>query len=155
MVQKPKIQYVGQFYVHGSEARKLEQQEQKTFRDYLPQRLHNIQTVSVDPVAILGIVTAMVLLVTMALGALQLQRDWDDYNRMANHLSALKKENAKLYLEYQELYDLEDIRSKALALGMVPKSELFHTTVVVTIPEPEPVLSKIEEIRWFLEGLFA
>ena len=29
MNQKPKIQYIGQFYVHGSEARALELQEQK------------------------------------------------------------------------------------------------------------------------------
>ena len=29
MNQKPKIQYVGQFYVHGSEARQLQLQEQK------------------------------------------------------------------------------------------------------------------------------
>ena len=37
MVQKPKIQYVGQFYVHGSEARKLElQQEKKKAKTSLP-----------------------------------------------------------------------------------------------------------------------
>ena len=29
MNQKPKIQYIGQFYIHGSEARALELQEQK------------------------------------------------------------------------------------------------------------------------------
>ena len=29
MSQKPKIQYVGQFYIHGSEARQLELQEKK------------------------------------------------------------------------------------------------------------------------------
>ena len=29
MNQKPKIQYVGQFYVHGSEARALQLQEEK------------------------------------------------------------------------------------------------------------------------------
>ena len=37
MSQKPKIQYVGQFYIHGSEARQLELQEKrKQARSKLP-----------------------------------------------------------------------------------------------------------------------
>ena len=155
MVQKPKIQYVGQFYIHGSEARKLEMQEQKTFRSYLPKRLQTIQTVYVDPVAILGIVVAAFMLVTMALGAVQIKRDWNEYDRMASYVSQLKKDNADLELEYRAMYDLADVKAKALALGMVPKSELKHATVTVTLPEPEPVPSRIEEVKWFLEGLFA
>ena len=155
MVQKPKIQYVGQFYIHGSEARKLELQEQKTFRNYLPKRLQTIQKVYVDPVAILGIAVAVVMLITMAVGLVQIRKDWMEYDRMANHVSQLKKDNADLHLEYEAMYDLDDVKAKALALGMVPKSELKHATVIVTLPEPEPVPSKIDEVRWFLEGLFA
>ena len=155
MVQKPKIQYVGQFYVHGSEARKLEVQEQKTFRQYLPKRLQTIQKVYVDPVAILGIAVAVVMLVTMAIGAWQLHQDWQEYDRMAEYVSSLKKTNAELHLEYESMYDLADVKAKALALGMVPKSELKHATVIVTMPEPEPVPSKVDELRGFLEGLFA
>ena len=155
MVQKTKIQYVGQFYVHGSEARKLELQEQKTIRNYLPKRLQTIQKVYVDPVAIVGIAVAVFMLVTMAVGLLQIRNDWAEYNRMENHVSELKKENAQLHLEYEAMYDLTDIKAKALALGMVPKSELKHATVIVTMPEPETVPSKIDEMRWFLEGLFA
>ena len=33
MVQKPKIQYIGQFYVHGSEAIALELEEQRKQKD--------------------------------------------------------------------------------------------------------------------------
>ena len=46
MVQKPKIQYIGQFYVHGSEAKKLELLEQKKkARTKLPlARLQQIET---------------------------------------------------------------------------------------------------------------
>ena len=32
MSQKPKIQYVGQFYIHGSEARQLEQEAKRSFQ---------------------------------------------------------------------------------------------------------------------------
>ena len=40
-------------------------------------------------------------------------------------------------------------------MGMVPKSELQTMTVSVTVPEREPELTRMEEIRFFLEGLFA
>ena len=38
---------------------------------------------------------------------------------------------------------------------MVPKSELEVSTVYVTIPRPEPEMSWLEELQWFVEGLFA
>ena len=58
MVRKPDIQYVGQFYVYGSEAKQLAQQtEKKKARTRLPlERLQNIQKVYVDPVALVGMV---------------------------------------------------------------------------------------------------
>ena len=62
MSQKPKIQYVGQFYIHGSEARQLELQEKKKrAKSKLPlERLRKVEVVYLDPVAIFGIVTALV-----------------------------------------------------------------------------------------------
>ena len=57
--------------------------------------------------------------------------------------------------DYRSQYDLEDIRVKAAALGMVPKSELEKRTVYVTVPQPEPEMTWLEEIQWFLNGLFA
>ena len=74
MVQKPKIQYIGQFYVHGSEARALEQQEQKKkAKTKLPlARLERIEKIYVDPVALAGIAVAVVMLAVMVLGAVQL-----------------------------------------------------------------------------------
>lgn len=156
MVQKPKIQYVGQFYVHGSEARQMELQEQKKAKTRLPlDRLQKVEKVHVDPVAIAGIVVAVFMLVVMTMGAVQLHQDWEEYQQVSSYVSRLKKENAELTETYREGYDLEDIRTKALALGLVPKEELQTRTVTITVPEPKPVPSKIDEIKWFLEGLFA
>ena len=42
-----------------------------------------------------------------------------------------------------------------MALGLVPKAEVETMSVSVHIPEPEPEVSRIEEIKDFLEGLFA
>ena len=157
MNQKPKIQYVGQFYVHGSEARQLQLQEQKRqAKTKLPlARIQKIEKIYVDPVALAGIVVAVVMLVTMVLGAVQIKRDWDRYEQASAYVSELKKENARLNHAYRLSYDLEDIKSKALAMGLVPKSELETVAITVTVPEREPVLTRSDEIRLFLEGLFA
>ena len=157
MSQKPKIQYVGQFYIHGSEARQLELQEKKKqAKSKLPlERLRKIEVVYLDPVAIFGIVTALVMLTVMILGVLQIRDDWKEYRVMSNYVSRLNSENAELKAEYRSLYDLEDIRIKAQALGMVPKSDLEVRTVYVTIPQPEPEMTWLEELQWFLSGLFA
>ena len=143
MSQKPKIQYVGQFYIHGSEARQLELQEKKKqAKSKLPlERLRKIEVVYLDPVAIFGIVTALVMLTVMILGVLQIRDDWKEYRVMSNYVSRLNSENAELQADYRSQYDLEDIRIKAQALGMVPKSELEVRTVYVTIPQPEPEMT--------------
>ena len=157
MNQKPKIQYVGQFYIHGSEARQLELQEKKKHaKSKLPlERLRKVEVIYLDPVAIFGIVTALVLLAVMTVGVLQIWDDWKDYQTMSNYVSRLNSENAELKADYRSQYDLEDIRVKAEALGMVPKSQLEVRTVYVTIPQPEPERTWLEEIQWFLSGLFA
>ena len=157
MSQKPKIQYVGQFYIHGSEARQLELQEKKKrAKSKLPlERLRKVEVVYLDPVAIFGIVTALVMLTVMILGVLQIRDDWEEYRVMSNYVSRLNSENAQLQADYRSQSDLEDIRVKAQALGMVPKSELEVRTVYVTIPQPEPEMTWLEEIQWFLSGLFA
>ena len=156
MSQKPKIQYVGQFYIHGSEARQLELQEKKKAKSKLPlERLRKMEVIYLDPVAIFGIVTALVMLTVMILGVLQIRDDWQEYRVMSNYVSRLNSENAQMQADYRSQYDLEDIRVKAQAMGMVPKSELEVRTVYVTIPQPEPEMTWLEEIQWFLSGLLA
>ena len=156
MSQKPKIQYVGQFYIHGSEARQLELQEKKKAKSKLPlERLRKMEVIYLDPVAIFGIVTALVMLTVMILGVLQIRDDWQEYRVMSNYVSRLNSVNAEMWADYRSQYDLEDIRVKAQALGMVPKSELEVRTVYVTIPQPEPEMTWLEEIQWFLSGLLA
>ena len=157
MSQKPKIQYVGQFYIHGSEARQLEQEaKRKQAKSKLPlERLRSVREISLDPVAIGGIFVSLVLLAVMIVGALQLKTDWANYRIMDSYVSRLSSQNAKLTEEYRSQYDLDDIRSKAEALGMVPREELQTRSVYVTVPQPEPEPTWWENLQWFLEGLFA
>ncbi len=156
MIQKPEIQYVGQFYVHGSEARALEpRKQQKKPKTRLPlARLEKIETITIDPVAIASIAVAVVMLIAMVLGLVRLYSDWTEYERMSDYVSELKKENADLAREYRDSYDLEDVRSKALGMGLVPADQVQTRTVYVTMPEPEPETTWFEELVWFWNGLW-
>lgn len=156
MIHKPEIQYVGQFYVYGSEARQLEQKKQRKPKTKLPLvRVRKVEKISVDPVALGGIVVAVVLLVVMAVGSLQLYRDWTDYNQMSTYVSQLKKENAQLTRTYRAGYDLEEVRKRSAALGLVPESEAQTMIIAITAPAEQPEPTFWEEVTGFLKGLFA
>ncbi len=157
MVSKPKIQYVGQFYVYGSEAQKLEtKKQQRKAKTRLPlAHVERVQKIGVDPVALVAIVVAVVLLTVMVLGALQIRQDWNRYTAMSDYLSRLNRENARLSQEYRSSYDLEEIRSKAQGLGLVPAEGVPTRIVSVTVPVPEPEPTWMDELVWFWKGLFA
>lgn len=155
MSQKPKIQYVGQFYIHGSEARQLEQPKKRGKHKLPLERLRKMEAVNLDVVAIAGIVVSVVMLAAMVLSLLQIQKDWEQYRIMSDYVSYLNSENAELMTQFREQYDIEDIRLKASAIGLVPKAELETDSVLVTVPQPEPEMSWLEEIKWFVKGLFA
>ena len=156
MIHKPEIQYIGQFYVYGSEARQLEQKKQRKPKTKLPLvRVRKVEKISVDPVALGGIVVAVVLLVVMAVGALQLYRDWTDYNQMSTYVSQLKKENAQLTRTYRAGYDLEEVRKRSAALGLVPESEAQTMIIAIAAPAGQLGSTFWEEVTGFLKGLFA
>ena len=157
MAQKPKIQYIGQFYIHGSEARALQlEEERKQAKARRPlARWQQVELIYVDPVAVLSILVSVIMLATMLTGALALKEDWAAYEQMEAYVSYLNRENAKLEQEYRSGYDLEDIRSKALALGLVPRDQLENRTVTVTVPVREPEPSRVDRIRQYFEDMFA
>ena len=126
MNQKPKIQYIGQFYVYGSEARALEQQNQtRKPKTTLPvEKLAKIQKIYVDPVALIAIVVSVFMLATMIAGV-------------------------------RQLYDRAVIRDKAETMGLIPKAEAEHMTVTVTAPEIAPEPTWWENAVWFVKGMFA
>ena len=157
MVQKPKIQYVGQFYIYGSEARKLEQKkEPRRAHKRLPlARLKTVEKITIEPVALVGIAAAIVLLVVMVSSVFQFRSEWAEYQQMSTYVSYLKKENAELTRTYRAGYDLTEIQKRATALGLIPKEEVETHSITVTIPEPEPEASWWDDVVWFWQSLFA
>jgi hypothetical protein len=157
MAQKPEIQYVGQFYVHGSEAKKLARKtEQKKAKTELPlHRFERIRKVHVDVLAISSILIAAVLMVTMVMGTLSLQSSWQELRIAQEYVYELESANATLAAQYRSGYDLDEVRSAAIALGMIPAEEAQVVSLRVTVPEVQPEPTLLEDVVWFLEGLFA
>ena len=156
MTEKPKIQYIGQFYVPGSEAQVLApKKKKKKAKTKLPiAKEEQVKAIYIDPVALIGITVAVVMLAVMVVGALQLRSDWAQYEQMSNYVSRLNQNNAELERTYRDGYDLEDIRDKALALGMVPVEEVQSRTITVTLSQPKPERTLWDDIVWFFGGLF-
>ena len=89
MTEKPKIQYIGQFYVPGSEAQVLApKKKKKKAKTKLPiAKEEQVKAIYIDPVALIGITVAVVMLAVMVVGALQLRSDWAQYEQMSNYVS--------------------------------------------------------------------
>ena len=161
MVRKPDIQYVGQFYVYGSEAKKLEKLERREkIKNALPlERLRNIREVRLDPVALFGIAVAVVMMVTMIVGAVQIRSTWDEYEQMQRYVANLEQRHGNLEREYRNGYDLAEIEKAALAMGMISREEAQSRQITVSVPVPPEEPSAWEAfrdyLRWFADGLFA
>ena len=152
MDQKPVIQYVGQFYVYGSEVQARKKKEHKPVLPKAP-RAEVQHCVYVDPVAVCGIAVALLMLVVLAVGAFQLRAAMQQYNAQSEQLSAIKRENARLEHLYRTSLDLEAVQAQAEKLGMVPAEELEHRELVVTVGQTPEEPTAWENFLWFVKGL--
>lgn len=155
MANKPEIQYVEQFFIPGSEAPQLQPQ-----RGGQPARKPRVQQekkirILVDPVAMLGLVVAVTMLVLMAVGVYQYNAASQRNEAVNDYLLQLKDTNITREYQYRTKLDLNKIAEQAKALGMIPASEAQTITVHVEVPQPEPENTWWDDLVWFLEGLFA
>ena len=156
MAKKPEIRYVGQFYVYGSEAQAVAPKKRPQFQLPKPKlELQKIEKIYVDPVALIGLAVAVVMLVCMVVGACQIRSSWQEYKQMSHYLSELQRENARLEHTYHISYDMEEVEAKALAMGLVPMEQIPTMSVRVRMPVPEVEETAWDEFVWFVKGLFA
>lgn len=159
MVQKPEIQYIHQFYVYGSEAQVPELKpvkKKKAQKLVLPvPKLERNFLIAFDVASLCGILVACVMMVLLTVGIHQLSVAQQDYNRMESHVIQLQNTNVELEKDYRSLYDLNDIREKALAIGMIPVEEAKTVSIRVELPQAEPEPTVWENICWFFTELFA
>lgn len=156
MTQKPKIQYIGQFYVYGSEAKAPAVKDRKKPKTKLPlaQPLET-REIGVEPLALGSILVTVVLVIAMAVSALGLHSAWQEYQTMAGYVDKLTATNVQLQETYRSSYDLSEIESHAQALGMVKAEEATNITIRLTPVEPKAEETWWDDVVWFFKGLFA
>lgn len=160
MALQPDIQYVPFYYVDGSTARKAERRtaSQKVSAPVPAPRYRRSKrkTVAVDPVAIAGLLVVMVLLVSMVVGFVEYRAAQDRNAQMSQYITELETENAQLQQQYENGYDLDNIRDIAGVLGMVPAEDAEQITIEVNPAQQDEVqMGFWESITTFLAGLFA
>lgn len=154
---KPDVEYIQKYYSYGSEAKIIDfkplQKEQKI---QVPRPKRNPKTrIYVDPIALAGMVLALVMLVVMTMGIMEFSAVCQEHQQMQQTLTALRDANVELTHNYRVSYELSEIEETARALGMIPIEEAKTITVQVTVPQREPEPTLWDDFVWFISGLFA
>ncbi len=156
MAQRIDVQYV-QFYTQGSAAQRVVPVA-PIQTGKLPQvKKRKVQRIYVDPVATLGIVVAVCMLIMMAVGVFRLQKEQRETVALERYVELLQQENEKLEAKYAAERNLYDVEKIALALGMIPKEQALQMSIQVELPQAEQLeqVSLWNRIGTFLTGLFA
>ncbi len=157
MAKQTEVQYI-QFYTDGSAARKVAPELPKKKKPGLRTRKQAEQAtvLRIDPLALCGIAVAAVMLVLLAAGWFQMRDAKLETERMAQYVSELEAEKARLENQHTSGYDADEIRQQALQLGMIPVGETEQITVPVNVPMETPEsLTLWQQICAFFEDLFA
>ena len=157
MARKPDIEYINKYYVHGSEAKIIAfRTTEKKAETTLPKPLQEKKMcIVVDPVALCGLLVAMFMLVVMAVGLGDYKNACMEHQAMEDYLIQLQDENLLLKHNYRNSYDIHKVKETALALGMVPASEVAVSKIEVKIPEPKEEFTWWGNLKWSLGLLFA
>lgn len=165
MASQHDIRYINSF-VSGNVAYQIEPKINRPSKTInlpkLPKQTETVKQktlqICVEPLALIGIVLAVILLVMLAAGVIQLMNARADALAMEQYLHTLELENVQLQDTYKSGYDLAEIEEMALAMGMIPREEATHIQISVSMPlEP----SQSQELGFwdglvtFLSGLFA
>lgn len=134
MAQKTEVQYVDRFYVFGTEAPKAAPKPKKPQEKKPADNLEKTKKVYIDPIALSGMVVAVVMLCLLVAGGIHLSGTRAEYDRAKAQLVTLKRQNAQLEHTYHTSYDPEEIREQALSQGMIPAEEAERFTAVFYVP---------------------
>ena len=146
-----------QFYTPGSAAVKVQIQDEQKWAPLPEPKPEKKILIPVDPVAIFGFVVAVCMLVLMTIGINQLNYARREVATLEHYVAQLTAENHTLEQTYTEGYNPDDIRQKALDMGMVSVEEIPQTQIRITIPtaQAEETVSGWERVTTYLTGLFA
>ena len=153
MAMPHEIQYINA-YVSGSAAYRMDVKQQKKAASLpkAPRRAKaKVLPIFVDRTAILGILMAVIMLVVMAVGYVQLLDAKQEAVAMQNYVQQLQQENAVL----KDTYDPEEVAGIAQTMGMVPMEQVQTVKIEVSVPQLEEDPTAWQALCTFLAGLFA
>ena len=142
-------------YVNGSAARKLDIPMPRVAPKAPKVKKQKRTVVYVDPVSILGIVIAAVMLVLMSVGCVRLVHARQEVAVMQDYVTTLRRENADLQEQYITGFEPEEVRKTALGLGMIPQEQVRRVSVQVTVPQEAEQSGGWQAFLTFMSGLFA
>lgn len=157
MARSNDVQYV-RYYSYGSAAEKVELPAKERKKVTVPKsRLDKVQArlEKMDALALTGIVVAAVMLALMVVGLVQVSQANAQVAELEAYVANLEAENQSLQAQYDQGYNLAEIRVIAESMGMVPKDQVQH----ITIEAPEVV--ETVELTWWqqfiadMKALFA
>ena len=134
----PDVRYI-QFYTAGSAAREIIQPLHKESAPGSRPKKAKVRVLYIDPVAVLGMVTALVLMICLAVAVSNYNTARQEYAAAQEYNVSMQQKNADLQTQYTEGFDREQMRMEAVLRGYVPASQVEHRTVraVQSAPEPE------------------
>ena len=156
MANRPEVRYINE-YVSGTMAyQPARKPSPRRHSVQLPKpRKKKQNAILIDPVAVTGILVAVVLMVMLLSGAVELFRTQRETAALRIYVVSLQEENAQLRDTYASGYDPEEIKTIAQTMGMVPKTSATHLQVSVTVPEAPKQLTAWESFWQFFAGMFA
>lgn len=152
---KTQSRYI-QFYTAGSEARELVPVLRPEAAPATRRRRSRKPVLYIDPVAILGMITAVILTVCLLIAFGQYKQAKADYEYVHSYNCSLKQQHKDLQKTYADSYDKEEVRMEAILMGYVPSSQLEHVTIRAEKPEAFDEEPGVLERAWiYLTELFA
>ena len=157
MANRYGIEYVN-FYTDGSSARKIAPVRKMATVELPKPKKRKRKVIYVDPVATLGILVAVCLLIMMCVGLTRLSQERAQALAMAQYVEYLDQRNQELTEQYNSGYDLQEVERTALALGMMPQNQVPQLVVEIPadeLPQAPQKLTLLTHISAWISGLFA
>ncbi len=152
---KTESRYI-QFYTAGSTAQELVPVLRPEATPANRPRRSRRPVLYIDPVAILGMITAVILTICLLIAFNQFKQAKAEYEYVYNYNLALKQEHKDLQETYAKSYNREEVRFEAVLMGYVPSSQVQHVSIKAETPEPIPEEPGVLEQVWdYLTELFA
>ena len=161
MARKADILYVHHYYTAGTAAKKVavkvenKKKPLPLFEPLMMAEPDQKVVVKIDPLSMAATLVAVVLVVMMVVSLFQYSAAHQRNVELQKYVYTLSDENVRLEQKYQAGFDLKEIETQALALGMIPIAEAQTITVSGSVPAHEAEPTRWERVQLFMSDLFA